>query len=98
MGQSIYRYLKSQSTIEIKGWLDKNYTVCRKMNMEVNAPDYIEELQDEAYDLILITVNNQRAVMSIRQYLETLGVKREKIKWLDEEFIKEDYFIIDKLF
>ena len=98
MGQSIYRYLKSMSSIEIKGWLDKNYLVYRKMNMEVNAPDCIGELQDEAYDLILITVNNQRAVMSIRQYLETLGVKREKIKWLDEEFIKEDYIIIDKLF
>lgn len=98
MGQSVYRYLKSLSSIEIKGWLDKNYSVYQKMNMEVNSPDCLGELQDEAYDLILITVNNQRAVMSIRQYLETLGVKREKIKWLDEEFIKEDFNIIDKLF
>ena len=97
MGQSIYRYLKRLSSIEIKGWLDKNYLVYRKMNMEVNAPDYLEELQDETYDLILISVNNQKAVMSIRKYLETLGVKREKIKWLDEEFINEDYIIIDKL-
>ena len=98
MGQSIYRYLKRLSSIEIKDWLDKNYSVYRKMDMEVNAPDHLGELQDEAYDFILIAVNNQRAVMSISQYLETLGVKREKIKWLDGDFIKEDHNIIDKLF
>ena len=97
MGQSIYRYLKKQPSISVVDWMDKNFPVYQKLNMEVHDPACLGSLQDKAYDLILIAVNNQSAVESIYFYLEDIGICREKIKWLNRDFIREDYFILDEI-
>lgn len=61
----------------------------------MHCPDCLEKIQDKAYDFLLIAVNSQKAVKSIYRCLEEMGVNAEKIKWLREEFIREDYFILD---
>ncbi len=95
MGQSLYRYLKGRDSIEVVDWLDKNSAVYQKKGMEVHGPDCLKKIQDKAYDFLLIAVNSQKAVKSIYCCLEEMGVNAEKIKWLREEFIREDYFILD---
>lgn len=96
MGQSVYRYLKDQISIEVLDWLDKNFMTYQRSGMEVHSPDCLKNLQDKVYDFIVIAVNDQKAVKGIYRYLEEMGISREKIKWLSEKFIREDYCILDE--
>lgn len=96
MGQSLYRYLKEQLSIEVLDWLDKNFMTYQRSGMGVHSPDCLKGLQDTEYDFIVIAVNDQKAVKGICGYLEEMGISREKIKWLSENFIREDYFILDE--
>lgn len=96
MGQSLYRYLKDQLSIEVLDWLDKNFMTYQRCGMGVHSPDCLKDLQDAVYDFIVIAVNDQKAVKGIYHYLEEMGICKEKIKWLSESFIREDYFILDE--
>lgn len=96
MGQSLYRYLKDQLSIEVLDWLDKNFMTYQRSGMGVHSPECLKDLQDTAYDCIVIAVNDQKAVKGICRYIEEMGISREKIKWLSENFIREDYFILDE--
>lgn len=97
MGQSLYRYLKEQGSIEVVDWLDKNSATYQKRGMTVHSPDCLKGLQDTEYDFVVIAVNDQRVVKEIGCYLEERSVNREKIKWMNEKFIREDYLILDEI-
>lgn len=96
MGQSLYRYLKDQLSIEVLDWLDKNFMTYQRSGMGVHSPECLKDLQDTAYDFIVIAVNDQKAVKGICRYIEEMGINREKMKWLSENFIGEDYYILDE--
>ncbi len=96
MGQSLYRYLNDRRSIKVVDWLDKNFAIYQKRDVEVHCPDCLKEIPEKAYDFILIAVNSQKAVKGISNYLEEMGVAGEKIKWLKEEFVSEDYSILDE--
>lgn len=94
MGQSLYRYAKEQTTIKVVDWLDKNYAVYQKMNLEVKDPALINSYYEEIYDFIILAINSQSVAGSVRQYLENMGVNKKKIKWLSEDFVKEENYIL----
>lgn len=96
LGQSIYHYLKDRTVVKIVDWVDRNYSIYQRMHMEVHAPERLEELEECTYDYIIIGINNQKAVREIENYLTNISIDREKIRWLDMDFIKEDYFILNR--
>lgn len=96
MGQSIYQYLKNQQSVNVVDWLDKNFMMYQKMNMKVHDPGRLNVRHGETYDFILIAVNHQGTVKGIYQYLKDMGISKEKIKWLSEDFIKEDFSVLEE--
>lgn len=97
MGQSVYRYLKTVKLIEIVDWFDKNFIVYQKMDKEIRNPVYLKNLSEDEYDIILIAVNSQNAIRSIRSYLENEGINTDKIRCLNDNFISEKNYILDRL-
>lgn len=94
MGQSLYRYVKGKKTIKVVDWLDKNYAIYYEMNLEVNNPVRINRYHEEMYDFIILAINSQSAAESVREYLVGMGINRQKVKWLSEDFVKEDNYIL----
>lgn len=86
LGQKMYRYLSAVDGMEIVLWVDKNYMTYRENGMNVKHPENILSLID--YDYILIANTVRRTADSIRQYLDNMGIMKEKIRWFSEEFIK----------
>lgn len=97
MGQSLWRYVKGQTTIKVIAWLDKNYDMYRKMKLDVDDPAQINRYDQELYDYIVLAINNQSAAGSICKFLENMGVKKNKIRWLSEDFVKEDNYILNHI-
>lgn len=85
LGQKMYNYLSAVDGMEVVLWVDKNYMAYQKNGMNVNHPEKILSLID--YDYILIANTVQRTADSIRQYLDNIGIVKEKIKWFSEEFV-----------
>lgn len=97
MGQSLWRYVKGQTTVKVIAWLDKNYAMYRKLNLYVNDPAQINSYDQEMYDYIILAINRQSIARSICKYLESMGVDKKKIRWLSEDFVKEDNYILNHL-
>lgn len=94
MGQSLYRYVKEQPSIEVVDWLDKSYTMYQKMNLDVNDPVRINRYNEEIYDFIILAINSRSVVELVCEFLMSMEVNQQKIRWLSEEFVKEDNYII----
>lgn len=97
MGQSLYRYAKEQTTVKVVDWLDKNYAVYQKMNLEVNDPAQLSSYNEGMYDFIILAINSRSVVELVCEYLESTGVNKKKIRWLSENFVKEDNYILEGL-
>lgn len=90
LGQKIYRYLEEDGRVKLTAWLDKNYEVYRKQGLPVDGPDILAEGNLE-YDYILIANITEKVAMAIKDFLCSVGVAENKIKWFSAEFrgIKE---------
>lgn len=97
MGQSLYRYVKEQTTVKVIAWLDKNYATYRRVNPDVNDPEQINSCDHEMYDYIILAINSRRTAGSVCSFLEGMGVNKQKIRWLSEDFVKEDNYILSHL-
>ncbi|MCI8312151.1 MAG: glycosyltransferase family 2 protein [Lachnospiraceae bacterium] len=97
LGQSIYYYLMQETSIEVIYWVDKNYELYQKMHLKVHNPEKLRDLDDSTYDFLMIGINSQKTVNIVEGYLAEMSVRKEKIRWLSEDFIKEEHFILDKL-
>lgn len=89
LGQNIFRYLDTDKGIEIVAWLDRCYETYRANGMKVDEPERISELKD-LYDYVIIANISGTTVEAIRQDLIRMGTEAEKIRWLSEEFLRED--------
>lgn len=94
LGQSIYHYLTHQTSIKIVNWVDRNYETYRRSGMKVNSPKELQTMDANAYDFILTGINNQKTAEQVEKYLLDTGIKQEKIRWLDRDFIKEENLIL----
>ncbi len=97
LGQSIYDYLMQETAVEIVYWVDKNYTMYQKMSRKVYNPEELRNLDDSTYDFLVIGINSQKTAKIVKEYLIEMSVREEKIRWLSEDFIREENFILDKL-
>ena len=97
LGQSIYYYLMQETSVEIVYWVDKNYTMYQKMSRKVYNPEELRNLDDSTYDFLIIGINSQKTAKIVKEYLIEMSVREEKIRWLSEDFIREENFILDKL-
>lgn len=93
LGNSISHYLGKRS-VSIVDWVDRDFGRYQKNGMEVHAPERVKHIKDAGYDCIIIAVSNRNVAAAIEGELKNMGVKKEKIRWLASNFIKEDYFII----
>lgn len=85
LGQQIYHYLKKDGRVNLTGWLDKNYEVYRKQGMPVDSPDRLSE-PELIFDHILIANITESAAMAIKNFLLSVGVEEEKIRWFSARF------------
>lgn len=90
VGQSLYRYIQMLKEINIIDWVDKNYEMYRQFDLNVNAPNHLKETAKNT-DYILIANINQNTASCIRDYLEKLGINKNKILWFSDAFLGEDY-------
>ena len=85
LGQGLYAYLKRDGRTEIAGWLDRSCEAYREQGFPVDCPERLRD-RDWTYDYILIANATESTAMSIRNFLLSVGVKEEKIRWFTEEF------------
>lgn len=97
LGQSIYNYLTSHTNIKIVKWVDQNYEMYQKMQIEVCSPEELKIQDSCTYDFILIGISSQKTAEKVEKYLMGIGIRQEKIKWLDKEFVKEENWILGRL-
>lgn len=87
LGQKMYRYLSEIEDMDIVLWVDKNYEVYRRKQLNVRKPEDIPGTDN--YDYILIANTVQQTADTIRQNLVKTGVEDKKILWFSQEFIAQ---------
>lgn len=85
-GQQIYRYLTGNCLAEISLWVDQNSTYYQENGLPIETPPAIRDL-DGQYDYVLIANMSEPTANSIREYLLSLCVPDEKIRWLSDDFL-----------
>ncbi len=79
VGQDVrFQLLKLGYSVQL--WLDRRYEICREEGMDVAPP---ESLLEGGYDLVLIAVEDPKAVAGIRKDLLAMGIKEEIIEAAD---------------
>ncbi len=86
MGRSVYQYYLYKKEIQITAWIDSNWKDYNDLEFVVRPPGYVKELNDK-YDFILIANTRKKAAENMGKYIESLGVSRDKVRWLTSEFI-----------
>ena len=75
VGKSYFIQIMNTKEYKIVGWVDKQYQAC---GYPIEAP---EKLSDIDCDGVVISVFQKNSALAIRNYLESIGIKREKIYW-----------------
>ena len=81
VGQAFYRQIKETECCNLVLWVDRNY---QKIGFPVKNPETIKEME---YDKIIISVVDKYVADSIRNYLKEMGVKEDKIIWVDSRIL-----------
>lgn len=89
LGQSIFRYLDTDKRVEIVLWIDRCYGTYRANGMKVDDPGCIIKSKIP-YDYVIIANISGVVAESIRQELIQMEVDPEKIRWLSNNFLRED--------
>ena len=88
VGQSYYYWINEHNIADIVLWVDNK--VSNKENNIVCSPNMIFSAE---YDLIIISVKNERDANSIRKQLYSLGIKDAKIIWKQPKEILINIFL-----
>ncbi len=89
LGQKIYNYLASIPTVNILCWADRNASFFRQLGYDVISPEEIDYEDD--FDAVVIANTYEKTAIEIRKYLLGKGISDEKIRWLDEHWISNEY-------
>lgn len=92
VGIHMWYYLKEIVELEIVHWVDGNYENIKE-SYDVESP---KKIVGEEYDYIIISVMRECAVSSIYKDLMILGVEKDKIRWIDEEFLRNPKKLLEK--
>lgn len=74
LGKNTYKFIASEEIHTIKLWCDINADKMR--NPMIQNPQKIKEVK---YDLLIIAIAKESIVLEVKDYLNTLGVDRNKI-------------------
>lgn len=91
LGQGIYQYLTDTKKVKIAGWYDREFEVYRQEGYHVQNPN---ELKDGGFDFLIVSVISESVAKMIARDLAQLGISKEKVHWLTDEFIDEKNAII----
>lgn len=86
MGISIERYLSSINNTPV-AWIDKNFKYYEAKGKPVQSLDYLYNLNDNRYDYVIIANTNSTTAESIRNQLISAGIRADKIRWLDDDWL-----------
>lgn len=78
VGKCYYNSLKSAGFSNPAMWVDKNYKELRRQGYVVSSP---EEMQQTAYDYVLIAIEGKENYEAIKRELIEMGVDEDKIIW-----------------
>jgi len=84
-GYDFYRQIISTDYCTIVNWVDKQYEWCRILNLPVNPPESIVEVE---YDYIILTAEKEIIAQSMINDLCGMGVDGNKIVWKTDCLIK----------
>lgn len=95
-GINIYRYLIENSNCKILNWVDKMYENINLIDIgihyKINSVQSIDIRSDEK---IIITVINKEVAKKIQSELLKMGISRERIIWIKEEYIEQPQKLLD---
>lgn len=84
IGYDFFRQIQTSHYCRLAGWVDKQYTWYRTLQLPVDAPDAVRGL---SYDRVVVAVEKKETYQSIKTYLNSMGISDPTIFW------KEDYRI-----
>lgn len=88
VGRQIYRYAAESGLVEVVLWADRNADYYQRNKLSIKHPSAIGSLNNQ-YDYILIANISKRAADEIRDYLLSLHVPAQKIRWFSQEITGE---------
>lgn len=86
-------YIQSVKDSSLVCWADKNY---KELPCTMGVVDPKEILQYE-YDYVVIAIMRESAVQSAKKDLTKLGVPKEKIMWIKQEYIDDPEMLLQKV-
>ena len=84
-GYDFYRQVISTGYCEIVLWTDRQYEWWRRLNLPVDPPERIKDME---YDLIVLTAEKKNVEESMRRDLLKMGVDDNRIYWKEDCLIK----------
>ncbi len=78
VGQNIYEQLTNYESIEIVGWMDRNYRNIHSPYMDISDPALISALE---FDCVIVAVQKGNLAREIIDYLSQMGIDRKLILW-----------------
>lgn len=84
-GRSVKAYCDSQQDISVTGWVDLHYKTYRKQGFGVQG---VEELQNIAFDTLIIAILNEPLAVRIKDELIRTGIPEECIDWVRQDILE----------
>lgn len=78
IGYDYYRQVMSSGYAKVAGWLDQNYEMYRMLDLPVDPPDKIRELE---FDAVIVAILSESTFGAVKSYLVGSGVDADKIIW-----------------
>lgn len=78
VGVEYYKQLKKIPNCKIIHWVDKNYKNIKQHNINVES---IEIVKDAEFDYLLIAIEKEVVVRTVKEELEKYNVKKNQILW-----------------
>ena len=92
MGKEMYRYLQDKDMM-VTLWADKEYKLYQQLGMDVVSPEELA-VKKEEYDAVVICVCSRTTAEAMQDSLHVQGIDKEKMVWLSESFVSQEYNVV----
>lgn len=89
-GVFVEDYVRNAREATLVSWVDKKYEELQK-TYKVDDPRKIKEVK---FDYIIISVLREETARSIKEELIEMGVQKEKIRWIKQEYIDNPFLLL----
>jgi hypothetical protein len=84
-GRIVEQFVRNAADLELAGWADQNAGYYRQRGQNVIFPNEITSIQ---FDYLVIAILNENLAEKIRDELTGIGVKAEKIDFVQKKVLK----------